>query len=165
MAAALAAMGGGGEAPSCGELNGVDESDIHLALIEVNPALISHDGELHVAVAAQPMDGDDELAVAPAALAAAGGAGGGGGGGDGKGDAARVPARLHAIALLQQQQRERWERGHTLPARVTASGLSGGAGQGGWRGAVEAGCGRQGVVPPTLPGRQQNTLAPPTVCT
>jgi hypothetical protein len=52
MAAALAAMGDG-EAPALGELNGVDEGDIHLALIEANPAVISHDGEVDVAVAAQ----------------------------------------------------------------------------------------------------------------
>jgi hypothetical protein len=60
--------------------------------------------------------------------------------------------------------RERWERGHTLTGRVTASGLSGGAGQGGWRGAGEAGCGRQGVVsaPPPHPARQgaKNTGTP-----
>jgi hypothetical protein len=77
MAAALAAMGDG-DAPARSELNGVDEGGIHLALIEANPAVINDDGEVDVAVAAQPMDGDDELAVAPAALAAAGGAGGGG---------------------------------------------------------------------------------------
>jgi hypothetical protein len=77
VAAALAAMGDG-EAPALGELNGVDEGGIHLAVIDVNPAIINDDGEVDVAVAAQAMDGDDELAVAPAALAAAGGAGGGG---------------------------------------------------------------------------------------
>jgi hypothetical protein len=78
VAAALAAMGGGGEAPARGKLNGVDEGDIHLAVIDIDPAAINDDGEVDVAVAAQPMDGDDEPANAPAAPAAAGGAGGGG---------------------------------------------------------------------------------------
>jgi hypothetical protein len=78
VAAALAAMGGGGEAPACGELNGVDEGSIHLAVIDIDPAVINDDGEVDVAVAAQVIDGDDEPADAPAALAAAGGAGGGG---------------------------------------------------------------------------------------
>jgi hypothetical protein len=76
--AALAAMGGGGEAPALGELDGVDEGDIHSAVIDVNPAVINDDGEVDVAVAAQAMDGDDEPGVAPAAPAPAGGAGGGG---------------------------------------------------------------------------------------
>jgi hypothetical protein len=31
----------------------VDEGDIYLAIIAVNPAVISHDGEVDVAVAAQ----------------------------------------------------------------------------------------------------------------
>jgi hypothetical protein len=53
VAAALAAMGGGGEAPARGELDGVDEGGIHLAVIDVNPAVINDDGEVDVAVAAQ----------------------------------------------------------------------------------------------------------------
>jgi hypothetical protein len=51
-AAALAAMGDG-EAPALGELNGVDEGGIPLALIDVNPAAINDEGEVDVAVAAQ----------------------------------------------------------------------------------------------------------------
>jgi hypothetical protein len=96
MAAALAAMGAGGEAPARGELNGVDEGGIHLAVIAANPAVINDRGEVDEAVAAQAMDGHDEPAVAPDALAPAGGAGGGGGGRGVDGDAARVPARLNA---------------------------------------------------------------------
>jgi hypothetical protein len=51
-AAALAAMGDG-EAPALGELNGVDEGGIHLAVIDIDPAVINDDGEVDVAVAAQ----------------------------------------------------------------------------------------------------------------
>jgi hypothetical protein len=52
-AAALAAMGGGGEAPALGELDGVDEGGIHLVLIAANPAVVNDYGEVDVAVAAQ----------------------------------------------------------------------------------------------------------------
>jgi hypothetical protein len=104
MAAALAAMGGGGEAPARGELNRVDEGGISLAVIAANPAVINDYGEVDVAVAAQPMDGDDEPAVALAAPAAAGCAGGGEGDGGVGGDAARVSAHLHVKALLQEQR-------------------------------------------------------------
>jgi hypothetical protein len=77
-AAALAAMGGGGEAPALGELNGVDEGGIHLAVIDIDPAVINDDGKVDAAVATQPMNADDDPANAPTAPAAAGGAGGGG---------------------------------------------------------------------------------------
>jgi hypothetical protein len=103
VAAALAAMGDG-EAPARGELDRVDKSDTHLALIDINPAVINDDGEVDVAVAAQVMDGDDEPAAAPAAPAASAGVKGDGGGGGVGGDAARVPAHLHAKALLQEQR-------------------------------------------------------------
>jgi predicted sugar kinase len=53
MAAALATMGGGGDVPALGVLNRVDEGDIHLALIDINPAVINDDGEVGVAVGAQ----------------------------------------------------------------------------------------------------------------
>jgi hypothetical protein len=59
--------------------------------------------------------------------------------------------------------RERWERGHTLTGRVTASGLSGGAGQGGWRAAIEAGCGRQGRAPPRQGAKHTGTPDGPDV--
>jgi hypothetical protein len=103
VAAALAAMGDG-EAAALGELNGVDKGGISLPLIDVNSTVISHDGEVDVVVAAQPMDGDDEPDDAPAALAAAGGAGGGRGAGGVDRNAARASARLHAKALLQEQR-------------------------------------------------------------
>jgi hypothetical protein len=44
---------GDGEAPALGELNGVDEGGIHLAVIDIDPAIINDDGEVDVAVAAQ----------------------------------------------------------------------------------------------------------------
>jgi hypothetical protein len=50
MAAALAAMGGGGEAPARGELDGVNEGEIHPVLIDIDPTDINDRGEVDVAV-------------------------------------------------------------------------------------------------------------------